>query len=75
MYRGWVGRCEADAGRHEGVSRISLCSRAHRPIGIGSSDKAVCSRSVIVDRAVVAFGFEGMKKILWFVSSVCFILK
>lgn len=69
MYRGWVGRCEADAGRHDGVSRISLCSRAHRPTGMGSSASVVCSRSVIVGRAVVALGLEGMKKTLvWLVS-------
>lgn len=65
IYRGWDGRCDADAGRHEGVSRISLCSRAHRPTGIiGSSGRAVCRRSVIVLRRVEEFGLEGTKKTL-----------
>lgn len=64
MYRGCVGRCDADAGRHEGVSRISLCSRAQRPMGVGSSDSLEWRRSVTVDRAVEALGLEGMKKTL-----------
>lgn len=65
MYRGWMDRCE---GRHDGVSRINLCSRAQRPTGMGSSDNAVCRRSVTVPSAVEALGLDGMKYTLgWLV--------
>lgn len=65
MYLGCAGRWDADAGRQEGVSRISLCSMAQRPTGIGSSAKAVCRRSVTVARAVEALGLEGTKNTLF----------
>lgn len=47
---------------------MSLCSRAQRPTGTGSSAREVCRRSVMVARAVEALGLEGMKKTLWLVS-------
>ena len=44
---------------------MSLCSRAQRPIGTRScSGYAVRRRSVRAGRAVVVFGWEGMKYIL-----------
>ena len=55
------------------MSRISLCSRAHRPTGIGSSASAVWRRSVIFGSAVGELGFEGMKKTLGFVSRCVFL--
>lgn len=60
MYSGFVGRC--DEGNRLGVSRMSLCSSAQRLTGIRSSSVNVeRSRSVIVGRAVVEFGWEGTK--------------
>ena len=53
---------------HEGVSRISLCSRAQRATGVDSSANLELMRSVTVARAVEAFGFEGTKKTLSFIS-------
>lgn len=60
MYRGFVGRWDVDS--RPGVSRMSLCSRAQRLVGIRSSSVNVeRRRSVIVGRAVVEFGWEGTK--------------
>lgn len=44
------------------MSRMSLCSRAQRPMGTRSSDgKAERRRSVMIGRDVVELGWEGMK--------------
>jgi hypothetical protein len=64
MYRGWAARWGPDPGTQEGVSLISLCSSAHRPIATGSSARLECSRSVMAARAVDEFGFAGMKNTL-----------
>lgn len=62
MYRGFVGRWALDEGSRPGVSRMSLCSSAQRPMGIKSeSVNVVRRRSATVGRAVVEFGWEGMK--------------
>lgn len=58
----------ADAGRQECVSRISLCSRPHRPIGTGSY--VARSRSVMEAKAVAELGLEGMKYTLQVVSKL-----
>lgn len=63
MSFGAVGRWVPDGGRHEGVSRISLCSKAQRPTGFASLNTEL-RRSVTVDRAVNEFGFDGMKNTL-----------
>jgi hypothetical protein len=68
MYFGASERCVPEFGRQEGVSRISLCSRAHRVTGVASSAKRAVRRSVTVARAVAALGLEGMKKTLGLVS-------
>lgn len=57
----------AEAGMHDGVSRSSLCSRAQRPTGTGSSAKMERRRSVRAARAVgpvAALGVAGTKKTL-----------
>lgn len=53
---------EVEEGSNPGVSRRSFCSSPQRPIGVSSSfGKTARRRSVIIWRAVEAFGFEGMK--------------
>lgn len=44
------------------MSRMSLCSSAHRLMGMRSASvKVEWRRSVMVGRAVVEFGLAGMK--------------
>ena len=60
---GGLGEC-ADAGRQEGVSRISRCSRLNRATGTASSPKTERSRSIRGADDVDALAFVGIKKTL-----------
>lgn len=59
-----MGACPCDEdGRRPGVSRMSLCSSAHRLSGIRSVEGNAMRRRlvIVVVWAVVEFGWEGMK--------------